>query len=342
MNSKPVVAMALGGLGGFNAHDAGVLAAAHECGLEPDIITCTSGAIFWTHLFLTSPGGIREEVERQAGAVSGANALQVAVLGDPGVFRPAYASWWARWFAPPSGPPLRDLLDRLFPAQLYRSTRPETFFAQIAADFSAARTPVMFNAYAVTSGRELVFCNQAAFGFLGLSPAHVRRHDIPGEDISTEYRPIDADAVRAALWLTMYGFSNRYEGETAIDGAYQRQLIMSELTGCDVIYAIKPQASAWRARPPGNYFEVQDFNTEMWFNTSFAAEVAGLRASRPDGARAPIRIEPITMRRPLGYFNYFVEKMPNYTEGYEQARQVFQRDLAGTQASGKPATRRAQ
>ena len=34
------------------------------------------------------------------------------------------------------------------------------------------------------------------------------------------------------------------------------------------------------------------------------------------------------MQRPLGYFNYFVEKMPNYTEGYEQARQIFQRDLA--------------
>ena len=116
MSSKPVVAMALGGLGGFNAHDAGVLAAAHECGLEPDIITCTSGAIFWTDLFLTDPG-----------------------------------------------------------------------------------------------------------------------------------------AVRAALWLSLYGFANRYAGETAIDGAYERQLIMSELTRCDVIYAIKPQASAWRARPPGNY-----------------------------------------------------------------------------------------
>jgi hypothetical protein len=167
----------------------------------------------------------------------------------------------------------------------------------------------------------------------------VRAHDIPGEDISTEYRPIDADAVRAALWLTLYGFSNRYQGETVIDGAYHRQLIMSELTGCDVIYAIKPQASAWRAQPPGNYFEVQDFNTEMWFNTSFAAEVAGLRvAARPDGAQGPIRIEPITMRRPLGYFNYFVEKMPNYTEGYEQASKIFQRDLAGTHASGKPAT----
>jgi hypothetical protein len=80
----------------------------------------------------------------------------------------------------------------------------------------------------------------------------------------------------------------------------------------------------------------------MWFNTSFAAEVAGLRASKRDGARGPIRIEPITMNRPLGYFNYFVEMLPNYTEGYEQATQVFRRDRAGTQATIKPATRRAQ
>jgi hypothetical protein len=129
VDSKPVVAMALGGLGGFNAHDAGVLAAAHECGLQPDIITCTSGAIFWTDLFLTNPGRIRDEVEQQVEEVSGATAVQVAVLGDPGVFAPAYASWWERCFAPPSGPPLRDLLDRLFPAQVYESTRPETFFA---------------------------------------------------------------------------------------------------------------------------------------------------------------------------------------------------------------------
>jgi len=129
MSSKPVVAVALGGLGGFNAHDAGVLAAAHECGLEPDIITCTSGAIFWTDLFLTDPGAIRDQVEQQVEAVSGANAVEVAVLGDPDVFQPAYASWWERWFSPPSGPPLRDLLDRLFPAQLYQSTRPETFLS---------------------------------------------------------------------------------------------------------------------------------------------------------------------------------------------------------------------
>jgi hypothetical protein len=331
--------MALGGVGGFNTHDAGVLAAAHECGLRPDIITCTSGAIFWTHLFLTNPDGIGDEVKRQADAVKGAYALQVAVLGYPGVFRPAYASYWMRWFDPRWGLPLRGLFDRLFPAQLYEPTRPKEFFDQMAADLGGTPTPVMFNAYAVNSGRELVFCNDAAFSFIGRQPEEQRRHIIPGEeDMLTEYRRIDAEAVRAALWLSLYGFSNRYQGEIAIDGAYQRQLIMSELTDCDVIYAIKPQASAWQDRAPGNYFEVQDFNTEMWFNTSFAAEVAGLWAAPRDPARGKIQITPITMHRPLGYFNYFVERLPNYSEGYEQAMTVFQRDL---KANVTPAAHRA-
>jgi hypothetical protein len=62
------------------------------------------------------------------------------------------------------------------------------------------------------------------------------------------------------------------------------------------------------------------------------------RAARRDDPRGPIRIEPITLHHPLGYFNYFVEKLPNYTEGYEQAGKVFRRDLAGTQAAEKPAT----
>ena len=334
MDNRLVVGMALGGIGGFNAHDAGVLAAAHECGVQPDIITCTSGAIFWTHQFLTNPDGIEAEVRRQAEAVSESNALLVAMLGDPGVFQPAYIPYWTRWLRPPTESPFRDLLDRIFPAQIYEPTRPKQFYADIASAFSDTPIPIMFNAYSVESGRELVFCNKAAFDFLHRSPRDVRRHEIPGEDTATEYLPIDADGVQTSLWLTLYGFSHRYEGKTAIDGAYHRQVIMSELSDCDIIYAIKPQASAWHARPPGNYFEVQDFNTEMWFNTSFAAEVAGLWAARRDPTRAPIRIEPITMQKPLGYFNFFVEKLGKYTEGYTEAKRVFQRDLVAT-ATGR-------
>jgi hypothetical protein len=35
---------------------------------------------------------------------------------------------------------------------------------------------------------------------------------------------------------------------------------------------------------------------------------------------------PITMNRPLGFFNYFIEKADNYTEGYEQATKIFAAD----------------
>lgn len=329
MDKKPVIGLALGGIGGFNAHDAGVLAAAHDCDLRPDAITCASGAIIWTHLYLTDPEALGDEVQRQADGVGETNALRAAMMGNDGMFHPAYQSYWRRWFQPASATPFQDLLDRLWPAQLYESTRPPAFYETIAGAFRAATIPIMFNAYGMASGRELVFCNEAAFAFLGRHPDEIREHDIPGEDMSTQYRSIDAEAVRAALWLTFYGFSNRCRDEIAIDGAYQRQLILSELTGCDVIYAIKPQASTWRSQPPGNVFEVQDFTTEMWFNTSFAAEVAGLRAgTKRNGRQEPIRVEPICLRRPMGFFNYFVEKVPNYQEGYQQATKLFTRDLA--------------
>jgi len=101
------------------------------------------------------------------------------------------------------------------PRQLHEPTRPKEFFGQLAADLGGTPTPVMFNAYSVNSGRELVFCNEAASGFIGRSPEEQRRHVIPGEDMLAEYRRIDAETVRTALWLSLYGFSNRYQGETA-------------------------------------------------------------------------------------------------------------------------------
>lgn len=223
MNSKPVVAMGLGGLGGFNAHDAGVLAAAHECGLEPDIITCTSGAIFWTELFLTNPGGIRDEVEQQAEAVSGANTVQVAVLGDPGVFQPAYASWWRRWFAPPSGRRCGTCSTACSPPS---STSPP---ARRRSSPRSPRTSVPHAGHVQRLRRH----QRTGAGLL--QPGRVRlprivprarapaRH--PGRGHLDGVPAIDADAVRSALWLTLYGFSNRYAGETAIDPAALLELL---------------------------------------------------------------------------------------------------------------------
>lgn len=319
---KPVTGLALGGIGGFNAHDAGVLSALYDSAIVPDIITCTSGAIFWTHEFLVRPEQIREEVERQVEAVEGANALAVALLGDPGIFAPAYQQYWMRWLQPWKTLSWKELFDRLLPAQIYEPKRRPQDFVAMADVFNHSTIPIVFNAFAISRGRELLFCNPPAFDFLGVTAGHSRSARLLEDEITTEYRPIDAGAVEAALWLVLYGLEHQYEGEIVVDGAYHRQLIISELSMCDIIYAVKPQSDAWHGAPPSNHFEVQNFNTEMWFNSSFAAEVASLRRTgRPDA-----RIERITMDRPLGFFNFFVEKLENYTDGYEKARKIFERD----------------
>lgn len=319
--AESVAGLALGGLGGFNAHDAGVLKAFADRGVVADVITCTSGAIFWTYLYLTDPDGIPDEVRRQADRVRGSNAVWTAVTGVPGVFAPAYGEYLRRWLTPWRRLSPRELANRLLPAQVYRPTRPSADFVAMAAAFNASSIPVVFNAYDISAAQELLFGNPAALEFLEADEA--RPHLVAGRDVPSHFRPIDAAAIESALWLSLYGFDHRYEGAVVIDGAYHRQLIIAELARCTVIYAVKPQNDAWRGDPPANYFEVQDFNTEMWFNAAFAAEVAAL-----ESAPHPPRLVRITMDHPLGYWNYFVEKTRNYDAGYQAATVLLEADDA--------------
>ena len=325
--AEHVVGLALGGIGGFNAHDAGVLKAAYDVGVKPDVISCTSGAIFWTYQFLTDPEGIPAEVQRQADAVQGVNALSVAAFGYPKIFAPATRQYWARWMTPWNPFSVKEYLDRLLPAQVYEPTRTTADFAAMANAFVATDIPVLFNAYAIAQGRELLFSNPAGLEFLGVKPNDQRAHYALGSELVTQYRPIDAKAVETALWLVLYGFEHTYQGEVTIDGAYRRQVILSELTNCERIYVVKPQPTAWAGAAPANYFDVQDFNTEMWFNSSYTSERSALHHSdreRKEGDYTPV--EEITMDRPLGFFNYFVERMKTYTDGYDKAKEIFERD----------------
>lgn len=63
-SAKRVIGLALGGLGGFNAHNVGVLQALKDANLKPDIITCTSGAIYWTWRYLLG-ADLRTEILEQ-------------------------------------------------------------------------------------------------------------------------------------------------------------------------------------------------------------------------------------------------------------------------------------
>jgi hypothetical protein len=86
---KLTTAFALAGLGGFNAHGAGFLAAASKCGVVPDLVTATSGQIVvladWLQQKNLEESLVSPELEHNAMA-----QLAVLLNGEHGVFRPAY------------------------------------------------------------------------------------------------------------------------------------------------------------------------------------------------------------------------------------------------------------
>src|SRR5689334_6102132 len=112
------IAFALAGLGGFNAHGAGFLAAATKCGVVPDLVTATSGQIVVLANWLAGRD-LKESLITPGNATDPLAQVRAVLFGDPGVFRPAYWEALARFTAWPdfrSGP-LNLVADRLLPAQ---------------------------------------------------------------------------------------------------------------------------------------------------------------------------------------------------------------------------------
>jgi hypothetical protein len=162
-------AFALAGLGGFNAHGAGFLAAASKCKVIPDLVTATSGQIVvladWLQGKNLEQSLVVPELEHNTMA-----QLAIAVSGDPGVFRPAYPEALRRWLTPQFGGDFFEgPCNRLFPAQLYVPTRPASDFSTIADVFNNARIEdrdigIVFNAYNLRTGQAVLYGNDKARG----------------------------------------------------------------------------------------------------------------------------------------------------------------------------------
>ncbi|MES1150173.1 MAG: hypothetical protein ABUL53_13425, partial [Bradyrhizobium guangdongense] len=95
----------------------------------------------------------------------------------------------------------------------------------------------------------------------------------------------------------------------------------------------RPLANGWRKQLlPRNYFDVQDWNTEMWFSVGYKAEADAMKrinALIESGALQDPRfklvdlleIEPDT---PAGYFNYFIERDAVFELARDKAKVLFQ------------------
>jgi hypothetical protein len=324
------VAFALAGLGGFNAHGAGFLTAATESGVRPDLVTATSGQIIVLAEWLRGNDlkALLIAPEEQGGLFG---TMRIALQGMPGVFRPARMETIRRWFKLPS--PTDSVLDvfadRFLPAQQYVPLRSDEYLQAIVTLFNGSDIGIVFNAYSLRTGKAVLFGNNAA---RKMWPKQSKLKDSsPGRDVhnSRENREsvlhkIDIESLKAALWLSLYGFETLPNG--LMDGAYHRACIISELHKFANIFAVRPLANGWVGAEPGNWFEVQDWQAEMWFSNGYKAEVEGMKrindliADKKLTANdfAYVNLVEIEPKTPAGYFNYFNER----ASVFDEARQL--------------------
>lgn len=348
------IAFALGGLAGNNAHGAGFLQAALEKHVQPTMISFTSGQILWVRRYLQCRKedsiGLRdllaEDIEKlRAFRSPDLDLASLSLWGKPGVFRPAGTAYLADAWRNANESFSRLLLDRreqfvsrrlleVWPCRLLVPDFPDTFFEDISQAFNSEdKIGLIFNSYNPHDGRERVYLNEKARQLLGQKSGHPRQYK-PGTHSSyrhrTIYESISPEAVRDALWLYQYGFDG--ESGDFLDGAYFRQIILSELTHADKIYVVRPLHYHWSGQLPQNWPQMEDLKTKVSFNGCYAGERHQIElvnkflktgAFKPGPGGRPkyhhIHLEEIEMKKARGFFGYVFEDLSVFGDAYEAA-----------------------
>lgn len=303
------IAFALGGLAGNNAHGASFLYGATQQGLEPSMISCTSGQIAWVYHYLKARAcgddlrALFAEDIAQMHRLKNINLdyARLALLGKAGVFRPAYQEY--------SYDLMRNMLRayddvlhhrgnvfwietflRMLPGRILVPTFSDEFLEDISDTFNACDIGIAFNSFCPRDGTERVYLNQAARRLLSPDGRSYRPGDLSRHRPRTRYEAITPQAVLDGLWIYQYGFDK--PENTFVDGAYYRQIMLTELTFANTIFAVRPVSSVWLgetttadgtlpvAPPPAeppfprSYIGIEDLQTEVNFNGSYIGERA--------------------------------------------------------------------
>jgi hypothetical protein len=348
------IAFALGGLAGNNAYGAGFLEAALKQNVEPTMISFTSGQILWvSHYLAQRKKGITGLRALLAQAIEELRAFhspdldlaKLSLFGKPGVFRPAGAAYIADAWRNANLSLRHLLLDQrdqfvarrlleVLPCRLLVPDFPDSFFEQISETFNEEnKIGLVFNSYNPHDGCERVYLNDRARRLLGQKSGNPRQYNAGATSSyrkRTVYEAISPEAVRDALWLYQYGFDG--ESGDFLDGAYFRQIILSELTHADTIYVVRPLFYHWSGDLPQNWPEMEDLKTKVSFNGCYAGErhqielvnkflKADAFKHGADGKSKyhHIHLEEIEMKKARGFFGYVFEDLAVFDDAYETA-----------------------
>jgi len=313
-NRDTLTVFALGGLGGGNSFGAGVLTALDDLDIYPDVITCTSGMVAWTALFLA--GQNLPEVLKAA--EKGMN-----FEGVPAAFKPAAASalyfqsnqkaiqsYFQRWMTPLNSPD--KIADALMPVRVldpFLSAEELEFYAHA---LSSSSVGVIFNAFEPATGTEILYVNAAARERVPLANIDGRRIE-----------PITAQGVENALWLSHFGYT-RPDGspQMAIDGAYRRQFILQEVMDATRLFVARPEHRKYLGRMPRNQIEQKVFETYMWMSAAYRSELQTIQIANTWAAEGRLTgkrhtdIVEIQNEIPMTFDKYFTET----SEMLERAR----------------------
>jgi hypothetical protein len=248
--------------------------------------------------------------------------------------------------------PYQEIL-RTWPCRYLKPTPEPGLFERISRVFNECHdVGIVFNSFNPVEGVENVYLNEVARELL--SRRKRRSKYTPGSPSSyrerTVYQAITPDAVRDGLWLYNYGFDPEDRPrahELSLDGAYFRDILLSELTPVPHIYAVRPMNFRWMGALPTNYADLEDLKTKVAFNGAYDGErhqiflINKLCREKAfadrGGEREPyhhVELEELEIAVPRGYLDYAFEDMAVFEDAYRRARTMLGGHPHPTDGSG--------
>lgn len=340
------IAFALGGLAGNNAHGAGFLQAAIDMNVQPDLVSCTSGQIYWVYKYLKEREGKKDlrsilstDIDESTPFKNNTlDLMAMAFFGKGDVFKPAYLEYFADYAenlkslaikamtSPSSINPIPETVG-LIPARELTPEFPVDFFKSIANAFNSSQTGIIFNSYEPVTGTETIYLNDAA-----AEKMKINYGDQSTYRSRTEYRKISHQGVRNGLWIYQYGF----EPDTReIDGAYYRQIMLSELVPADIIFVSRPVNHRWLGTLPTNRTALEDLKTEISFNGTYIGERDKIQLINKlvrQGSLDPekyriIELAEVELQTQEGFFDYIFEGISMFDNSRKQSLDIMEKYL---------------